>query len=363
MNTPATCVGPNCTNPPKRGSEYCSTRCRQRFWTLKYRRDAGSLSKADRLKVPRICINPDCPRGGEPFYSASPLAEGCSVECRKVIARELRRSNKTLKPTGRKIILSNLSLAITEEHPATREHPEIDVAEIKNELTSAIWPTKDEHYAFDRRKPKTLTLVEETKRYLAQEGDMSLRHLFYHLVSTIDPVTGEKLLINNQANYANLTGHIVNARLRGDIPTDALLDNARESITHGSWANPAAFRKSVAGAYKIDMWENQETLVEIWTEKDSVVSILENTITEWRVPLRVLRGPSSLTYVDTIAKDWEEIIRPVHVYYLGDHDPAGYTIETSARERLFLLLLEEYGWTIKKYHRSRPLETNWLCAC
>jgi hypothetical protein len=36
----------------------------------------------------------------------------------------------------------------------------------------------------------------------------------------------------------------------------------------------------------------------------------------------------------------------LYIIYLGDHDPCGYVIEKSARERLIEHLLDRFGWTI-----------------
>ena len=45
------------------------------------------------------------------------------------------------------------------------------------------WAFKEKHFKTDKRHSETMKIVEEAQRYLDQEGEMSLRFLFYHLVS------------------------------------------------------------------------------------------------------------------------------------------------------------------------------------
>ena len=77
------------------------------------------------------------------------------------------------------------------------------------------------------------------------------------------------------------------------------------------------------------------------------MGVIESTCEEYRVPIRPLRGQTSLAFVWDAAKSiWSGEKKPLFIYYLGDHDAAGYAIEQSACERLVTLLLDRCGWTM-----------------
>ena len=54
--------------------------------------------------------------------------------------------------------------------------------------------------------------------------------------------------------------------------------------------------------------------------------------------LHPLRGYSSTSFAYSIAQSWANIGKPLHIYYIGDHDPSGRDIERSIIESL-----HEYG--------------------
>ena len=55
---------------------------------------------------------------------------------------------------------------------------------------------------------------------------------------------------------------------------------------------------------------------------------------EYDVKLNPIRGNCSETFVYETAKIWKQIEKPIQIYYLGDHDPAGLSIEADVRKRL-----------------------------
>jgi hypothetical protein len=52
------------------------------------------------------------------------------------------------------------------------------------------------------------------------------------------------------------------------------------------------------------------------------------------VPFNVIRGNSSRKFLITIAEKWQQIRKPIHVLYAGDHDPSGINIERNTLKRL-----------------------------
>lgn len=72
----------------------------------------------------------------------------------------------------------------------------------------------------------------------------------------------------------------------------------------------------------------------MFVEKDAMAGVLRPVTHEFDVHLNVIRGNCSETFIWSIAEAWEEIEKPIVVYYLGDHDPNGLDIERDLKERL-----------------------------
>lgn len=323
------CQFSQCNNEAATPSPYCAEnapKCRFAHNSEVLRRKKGQRSRKDAVAA---LEQRECPQCHEKFTPATFGQKYCTDEqCAKDAANAKRRTAE--KPFDqREACLKMLDAATVNRY---------DVA---YDWEVCRWLSKGEYFTTDHRHEKTKAIVKEAQRFLEQEGTMSMRFLFYHLVQTA-------LLVNNLEQYKGLSRKISEARDRGEISTDAFTDNVRESITYQSWADTAEFKASAASAYKTDLWQSQDTIVEVWTEKDSVVSALESTVREYRVPLRVLRGQGSNSYLDTVARDLEGCDKPLRILYLGDHDPAGYVIEESARHRFYALLMEERGWNAER---------------
>ena len=78
--------------------------------------------------------------------------------------------------------------------------------------------------------------------------------------------------------------------------------------------------------------------MELWSEKDSVIGSIEALTNELGIKVRVGRGFLSTTRIHEIAVEFRGLLKPITVFYIGDHDPSGREIEDNARARV-----EEYG--------------------
>jgi hypothetical protein len=82
------------------------------------------------------------------------------------------------------------------------------------------------------------------------------------------------------------------------------------------------------------LWDEADTAVEVWIEKEALAGVLRRVTVEWDVPLMPIRGYSSLTAQHDAAERIVE--RAEHgqgtaVYYFGDYDPSGEDIERAAK--------------------------------
>lgn len=89
--------------------------------------------------------------------------------------------------------------------------------------------------------------------------------------------------------------------------------------------------------YRHSIWDNQDTYVEVWLEKEALAGVLYEVTAEWDVPLMVTRGYPSISYLHVAAEQMADTGKPCYLYYFGDHDPSGVDIsrKTEADLRTF----------------------------
>jgi hypothetical protein len=92
--------------------------------------------------------------------------------------------------------------------------------------------------------------------------------------------------------------------------------------------------------YTIPRWYKQPNYVEIWLEKDAVVSMFESMLRDREVRIVPNRGWTSATFVaKNIVRLWnkrnEEGIKHVYVLYAGDYDPSGLKMDDILKNEIF----------------------------
>ena len=127
------------------------------------------------------------------------------------------------------------------------------------------------------------------------------------------------------------------ARERGTIPWEWIVDETRELERKPSWKEPAAFIRTVSRAYVRDFWHQQPVRVEVWSEKGTVRGVLAPVLDKYGVGFRVMHGFSSATTINDVAQDNDG--RPLVVLYCGDWDPSGMCMS----ERDLPDRIEKYG--------------------
>src|SRR5262245_28424341 len=96
-------------------------------------------------------------------------------------------------------------------------------------------------------RAKNLLLCQSAVEVLKQECPMTLRQLYYRLVSA-------GVLANRQAEYKRL-GHVM-TRLRenGDVPRTWIVDHVRSTLKPSSWTGLDDFGETVRQVYRKDFW-------------------------------------------------------------------------------------------------------------
>ena len=160
----------------------------------------------------------------------------------------------------------------------------------------------------------------------------TLRQVHYRLAS--GQVGGYS---NAKACYKGLSQRLVEARMEGLIPWDALADHVRYRWWNrlSGWRMPdldEVLERAVKGLGE-DPWERMGKRIVLWLEKDALAELVWGAVRDLYIPLCVSRGYSSWTFIhdslDLLRSDLD-----VKVFYLGDHDPSGLDIERFTREAM-----------------------------
>jgi hypothetical protein len=176
-------------------------------------------------------------------------------------------------------------------------------------------------------RKKNLKLAEAAGETLKAEKPMTLRQLFYRLISA-------GVLSNTPREYNRLGAILTRLREAGEVDRRWVVDHVRNTLKPSSWSGLADFGEAVRDSYRKDFWASLPDYVEIFVEKDAIAGTIQPVTYQYDVPLRVCRGYSSVSFAGEIADDWAEIDKPVFAYYLGDFDPSGFDLERDLREKL-----------------------------
>jgi hypothetical protein len=168
---------------------------------------------------------------------------------------------------------------------------------------------------------------------------MTVRSAFYRAVSAgIYPDTSDR-------HYRQCQQILLKLRRRDVLPFDWIVDSTRRRLKTSSWSGLEDYRETVAACYRRNLWARQNEYVEVFVEKDAMAGVIEPITAEFDVHLNVIRGQVSETFVYNIATEWQPIQKPIHAYYLGDHDPAGLEIEKTLQAKLEKFSGRTISWT------------------
>lgn len=168
--------------------------------------------------------------------------------------------------------------------------------------------------------------------YAAEGYDLSLRQLYYQLVS-------RNVVENTERSYKNVGNIVSDGRLAGLIDWDIIKDRGREMVANPHWESPADILKTAATQYRIDRWDAQPCYVEVMVEKQALEGVLIPVCSEWDVPFTANKGYSSSSAMHDAGKRIYKRLREekeITVIYLGDHDPSGIDMTRDVEDRLRL---------------------------
>lgn len=181
---------------------------------------------------------------------------------------------------------------------------------------------------------KSLALIDTCNNIIedmqAQGYKLTLRQLYYQLVTL-------NLITNSEKSYDNIGALLSDARLAGLVDWDAIEDRLRHLRGLPHWNDPSEIVKSSASQFNFDLWEDQDTRIEVWVEKEALAGIISRSAVRLDVPYLSCKGYTSQSEMwgagQRIVGYGEEGKNTV-ILHLGDHDPSGIDMTRDIDERL-----------------------------
>ena len=155
-----------------------------------------------------------------------------------------------------------------------------------------------------------------------EHNPVTVRQLFYRL-STLDAVP------KNEAGYKSVGTICTKMRRAGDLPYNWIADNTRWQRKPRTYHSLQDALNTTARTYRRSLWDTQKGLVEIWCEKEALAGVLLQVTERWDVPLMVVRGYPSLSFMHSAAENINYstyMDKQSFIFYFGDHDPSGKDI-------------------------------------
>jgi hypothetical protein len=182
-----------------------------------------------------------------------------------------------------------------------------------------------------RRYRSTKAEVEERREKLFEIVDamrpMTVRQVFYQ-------ATVRGVIEKSERGYTKVQTDLTLLRRAGDLPYNWLADNTRWQRKPRTFASIQQALLNTAKFFRKDLWDDADTHVEVWLEKDALAGVLYPVMSMYDVPLMVARGYASLSFLHTAAEYISDLNVPTYIYHLGDHDPSGVNAGEKIEETL-----------------------------
>jgi hypothetical protein len=170
-------------------------------------------------------------------------------------------------------------------------------------------------------------LVDAIYNICAAQNPVTVRQVFYRLVAA-------GLVDKTETEYrATAARLMINMRRSGVLPYSWVADNTRWMRKPRTYNGIEDMMNNVDRAYRSNLWTRSDAEVEIWLEKDALASVLGDVTDEYGVALMVTRGQPSLTFTYEAAQHLGYKSR-THLYYFGDLDESGLSIESTIQSHL-----------------------------
>ena len=183
---------------------------------------------------------------------------------------------------------------------------------------------------------KSMIKIEHANKiiedYASQGYELTLRQLYYQFVS-------KDLIPNNMKEYKKLGAIINDARLAGLIDWSAIEDRTRSM--RGYYGNDSVSEaiNNLRYSYKENKMNHQDTIVEVWVEKEALTGIIRTACHKWQLSFFACKGYPSQSSMHEAAQRHirhQENGKKIIVLHMGDHDPSGIDMTRDIEDRLSL---------------------------
>lgn len=181
-----------------------------------------------------------------------------------------------------------------------------------------------------RTKGDLDAILAASKEIIKEEGAITLRHLFYRVVSL-------GLIDKTESDYRKLSGYTMKWRRNGAISWKSFIDSNRWYHGVRTFDDLSEALQNSKNCFRRNLWQSQDVYVEIWTEKDAIAAIAQQAAEPFGVPVFPMKGFGSGSALFSIAQQiryYQDEGKDVFVYHLGDHDPSGKCIDESTVRNL-----------------------------
>jgi hypothetical protein len=187
-----------------------------------------------------------------------------------------------------------------------------------------------------KRKRRTKAQIQQLQQQilgvLISDHPQSVRHVFYRMTDPTLPEPVDK----TEQGYNQVQYQCTRMRREGIIPYGWFSDTTRYGYFVNTFEDASDFILAMQSQYRADLWVNADARCEVWVESRSIAGVLHEVCSQFAVDLFPCGGFPSLTFVHESAESNNKARdqRPLHIFYIGDYDPAGVIIYEKLQQEL-----------------------------
>ena len=132
---------------------------------------------------------------------------------------------------------------------------------------------------------------------------MTVRQAFYQ-------ATVRGLVEKAESGYGKVQADLTVMRRARELPYDWLADNTRWQRKPRTFDSVEDALRNTAAFYRKALWNEADSYVEIWLEKDALAGVVYPVTSMYDVPLMVARGYASLSFLYSAAEAINELDVP-----------------------------------------------------
>jgi len=198
--------------------------------------------------------------------------------------------------------------------------------------TASVAPPQRVNFKSSRRtqhKPqaKTLALFEQIESVLREYDRMTVRQCFYQM-------TTRGFIEKTERGYDRVADATVKMRRSKRLAYGKIVDGGRVRRRLRGWDSIGDLLESSQRQFRLNYWDSQPELVEIWCEKDALGGVITPVTDEYGVTFVALKGFGSLSIAYESGQELRLVEKPIHIYYYGDHDPSGWAVSQAIEAEL-----------------------------